>query len=542
MDEEFQKRNTDCVYFLASPLTCKKGIECEYRHSEIARLNPRDCWYWLAGSCLNLTCAFRHPPLDGCTEASSESAPPQYQCSVPVNKTNVPCYFYFNGFCNKGDKCSFLHEPDDSTPGWKSLKTASSVTDTIPLENKTSIGSDAGSAPIETHPNSCETVPKRIAGLQIIPKEDIHQSAPNIVTEQITSPHISASEGEEAAAVRSDSLIPAEGFIQSRSPICTNQSSEEQVDDHIEREEWLESSPGFDVLVDDGSENLGYEDDPEYLLAHDREGRELNNHFLGYDYEDHVEYDPAYPDAGIMYEQDIHDTSDHLDNEHTNDYVRNIPGRSRERMLDPILTRKRKFLPMDLTIDGRRAADLREHLKKRRMVDGHPVTHFSRRHDSSRLIGRSQERSRQQRTRRLHGRLASEVENNIVGSHYENEILLNGANQRGRFRHSRINRSRQHYKEKRQAKHQSLSSEVSRKLTSKKGGSVEEFTIFTGPKTLAEIKEEKRKARENGDSFGKLEHSSRTTSEDFQGPKPLSEILKDKRRTGSIMDGNNNSS
>ncbi|CAN1824969.1 Zinc finger CCCH domain-containing protein 17 [Linum perenne] len=91
MEEELQKRNTDCVYFLASPLTCKKvlssiphlnsftslfllvplflrrglahfrGAECEYRHSEMARLNPRDCWFWLSGTCLNPTCAFRHP-------------------------------------------------------------------------------------------------------------------------------------------------------------------------------------------------------------------------------------------------------------------------------------------------------------------------------------------------------------------------------------------------------------------------------------------------------------------------------------------------
>ena len=38
-----------------------QGVDCEYRHSEIARLNPRECWYWLSGSCLNLNCAFRHP-------------------------------------------------------------------------------------------------------------------------------------------------------------------------------------------------------------------------------------------------------------------------------------------------------------------------------------------------------------------------------------------------------------------------------------------------------------------------------------------------
>ncbi|RWW09094.1 hypothetical protein GW17_00027435 [Ensete ventricosum] len=98
-EEEAMKRNTDCVYFLASPLTCKKplplpsslplslppplthrtgasstadrqvrrvlliiqGSECEYRHSEGARINPRDCWYWLNGNCLNPKCSFRHP-------------------------------------------------------------------------------------------------------------------------------------------------------------------------------------------------------------------------------------------------------------------------------------------------------------------------------------------------------------------------------------------------------------------------------------------------------------------------------------------------
>ncbi|KAJ4847117.1 hypothetical protein Tsubulata_050797 [Turnera subulata] len=49
-DEEALKRNTDCVYFLASPLTCKKGSECEYRHSEYARVNPRDCYFWLNAS------------------------------------------------------------------------------------------------------------------------------------------------------------------------------------------------------------------------------------------------------------------------------------------------------------------------------------------------------------------------------------------------------------------------------------------------------------------------------------------------------------
>lgn len=38
-----------------------QGSECEYRHSDGARVNPRDCWYWFNGSCLNSKCSFRHP-------------------------------------------------------------------------------------------------------------------------------------------------------------------------------------------------------------------------------------------------------------------------------------------------------------------------------------------------------------------------------------------------------------------------------------------------------------------------------------------------
>lgn len=46
-----------CIFFLDS----LQGSECEYRHSETARFNPRDCWYWLNGNCLNPACSFRHP-------------------------------------------------------------------------------------------------------------------------------------------------------------------------------------------------------------------------------------------------------------------------------------------------------------------------------------------------------------------------------------------------------------------------------------------------------------------------------------------------
>ncbi|KAL6912371.1 hypothetical protein ACP4OV_001176 [Aristida adscensionis] len=124
-EEARRRRNTDCIYFLASPLTCKKGSECEYRHSDAARMNPRDCWYWFNGNCANPKCSFRHPPLDGVLgapttpQAAQQSAP---QVSVPVQahgsvpaggtaKQGVPCYYFQKGMCAKGNRCAFLHVP-----------------------------------------------------------------------------------------------------------------------------------------------------------------------------------------------------------------------------------------------------------------------------------------------------------------------------------------------------------------------------------------------------------------------------------------------
>eukprot|EP00250_Pteridium_aquilinum_P018453 c24093_g1_i2 orf=747-2708(-) len=132
MGDEAQKRTTDCVYFLASPLTCKKGNDCEYRHSEAARINPRDCWYWLSGNCLNANCSFRHPPLDGRPGASASAPSPPVTggnsagattaaapgiassssavpVQTPASKSTVPCYFFSQGFCAKGGKCPFSH-------------------------------------------------------------------------------------------------------------------------------------------------------------------------------------------------------------------------------------------------------------------------------------------------------------------------------------------------------------------------------------------------------------------------------------------------
>lgn len=428
-----------------------------------------------------------------------------------------------------------MHGPDGNAPAGKSTKTASTSSDAPALENKTSAGSETGSAPAETHLNPSESASKLPINLNFLPKEELQQAVPKILFLQSASPQIAVCEYDDAV-IRSESLIPAEGFIQGRSHVCTDQSSEEQVEDDIEPEERWESSPGFDVLVDDKSENLGYEDDPEYLLDLDREHRELNSHFLVYDFEDSVEYNPMYPDAELLCERDICDGFEHLDDEHLFTNVERVPGYSRGKMLGSILSRKRKLVPMELAVGDCNDMDLRNHLRRRRVIDDCRISGSSRRHGSSHLIDRSQKRpQRHGMGPRLHRRLASEVGKYTIESLGENGTFLNGANQHGLLRRSQQDRSKKHFRKRRLPKRH-FSSEVSRKPIERERRSTQESNTFTGPKTLDQIKEEKKKAEDNGDYIWKFGNSSRTTLANFQGPKPLSEILKGKRRLDSVRD------
>ena len=141
--------------------------------------------------------------------------------------------------------------------------------------------------------------------------------------------------------------------------------------------------------------------------------------------------------------------------------------------------------------------------------------------------------------RKLRGRLASKVGKHSIESMGDQGCFHNGTNQRGWLKHLEPNRSiRRPNREKRLPRRKSVSSEVSRNLISRERKSTEAANAFTGPKTLAQIREENRKIEENG---GKIRHSSRTASAGFRGPKPLSEILKDKGRLDTVRDGHSSS-
>eukprot|EP00250_Pteridium_aquilinum_P017214 c23512_g1_i1 orf=1630-3885(+) len=98
-------------------------------------MNPRDCWYWKSGNCLNARCSFRHLPLEGKSAPASSSIPtasgastsaahskPQLgsatstTATVVPSKSKTPCYFFSQGYCAKNEKCTFLHGSSVASP------------------------------------------------------------------------------------------------------------------------------------------------------------------------------------------------------------------------------------------------------------------------------------------------------------------------------------------------------------------------------------------------------------------------------------------
>ncbi|KAI3991070.1 hypothetical protein MKX01_017230 [Papaver californicum] len=555
---DIKKGNTDCVYFLASPLTCKKGMKCEFRHSEVARLNPRDCYYWLAGNCLNPTCSFRHPPSER-PETTSEPATVPQQSSLPatvpqhssilVNKVSVPCYFYFNGFCNKGDKCTFMHGPNDVSATLKVPK-KTPVANIHPPETKTYTESVKVQPAIEAPSNPVRFVTSQSAVKeQFRPQEVTPQPVKSKVLER--SPSLQASlPGNEEEPVKSDTPLSAED-VSEESPSPEQKCSGEQVEEeHIEREEWWESSPGLDVLVDNGSE--GYEDDHEYVPVHDGEVGRLHNHMLQREYEDSVGDDPMeYTGAEVMYVSGIHDVYGDLDEDKMFDYACGASKHLMDRDLDHVPYGMRKLLPRKVEVKGRNDMDLRDELRKRKRLEGYQPYRNPRRYGPTSLEIKGKEHPRLHRMN-YHPhprRLASEVSHRTIGYGSQNDRDISGDDKRSLLSLSETRRSnsRQHENEKRRKPH-FLPSEVSPKvhINRKKRGRPDATTpdLFTGPKSLAQIKEEKLKPMESGrgERFGSKRHQvfkTRTLVGDFQGPKPLNEIRKEKKMSGLMNDSSN---
>ncbi|XP_057961665.1 zinc finger CCCH domain-containing protein 17 isoform X2 [Malania oleifera] len=569
-EDDALKSNTDCVYFLASPLTCKKGSECEYRHSEYARVNPRDCWFWLNGNCLNPKCSFRHPPLDGllgtqaATSVGSSLPTSQPAPSAAVHapqsasKQAVPCIFFQKGLCLKGDRCAFLHGPN-SVNKVLQVPTAASITE--PPSPKKAFG---GLAKCIQEPKISKANILKSFELPPLVKPagetetaldknevSIHRTLPPAITVDA-----------EPLRYKATTVPPVNnGSSNSRSNRMhrglVSDDHSKDADDSIR-----ESSPGFDVLVDDelrGSDF--YHNEDQFGRTRSHEGRNLNsmNEFdLGRsaDYSSMVDVDRE-----RFRDSHGYDSYEFLQGQYAWEQRR----ASSERKLVGTTHVERRGYPKADSPDQIEESDLRLRLLKQRRVNdlrsGHDYDHDSRieerscrgpHRDSHYLPPHESSLSNRLRGRIKLPRRSSPINGNEL--HSEREL------DRGR------NRSRMSPGRPQTSSHQG-------RVQDRVKGVVQDFNNearnfwgprmkrdilddksadFAGPKSLAELKGGKNaESKEQLSSLGRQQnlkvdsHHQSEVDLSFEGPKPLSVILKRKREaeaavSGSVMLSDNN--
>ncbi|KAG9442352.1 hypothetical protein H6P81_018206 [Aristolochia fimbriata] len=608
-EEEAMKRNTDCVYFLASPLTCKKGSECEYRHSEGARMNPRDCWYWLNGNCLNPKCSFRHPPLDGflgtsggiasvgssvpsagtsvpsagssvpsavssvpsaaSSVPSAGSSMPSAGSSVPAtqgtplnqmtvvsqaagtyggNKQNVPCFYFQKGHCLKGDRCPFLHSPlpvGNMTPP-QSLPSnmANSVTERPQSLTKTvGILSKCTSEQKLRQINMDKSVEVLSQVEEVMPNNAVllkKNMAPATINKEVP--------------ISKQSSVPVTSGNGGRNSSRSSQQLE-RFQNGKEGDEFLrESSPGFDVLVDNELEDSNYYHNEDELERNPGAGgRDFNKH--GYSLSSEVKFDREPFNDFSEYDQYGRHYQYGWEHNHRSSSERVLERSSMSAM-------DRRGLLKPESPDKVDRSDLRYRLSKQRRINGSKLSsgtdmrgEFHKRED--RFVEEQVYTSRSRRDQRhlpheaskssrLQGRLKlPEIPAGDDGSDlYADREIERGRNHGrsspsrpissypGRLHHSRLNRTQEDFSIERR---------------SNRGPSVRreelDFLDFEGPKSLAELKGVKTSGKGDeqtthntgaamklGKALGQLESED---SLSFEGPKPLSVILKRKRAASS---------
>ncbi|KAK9670049.1 hypothetical protein RND81_13G173300 [Saponaria officinalis] len=278
------KRNTDCIYFLASPLTCKKGSECEYRHCESARTNPRDCYYWLNGNCMNPKCAFRHPPLDVLAPPQAGNSvgpsPPVPPSGTPApSKQAVPCVFFQQGFCLKGDRCPFLHGPFPSASHKIWPNPATTAATEAPAFKK----SFGGPQKYTQTRMGFQSLPKVVEA----PRQPQAHAVPKVVAAQLVAGDPAGKRYQAPGVIKeipkSQEIKPSridDGSLRSNAARFENQNHRNRRD---VKDSLRETSPGFDVLVDDKlRKDEYYHDEDQYVTTRGREGRRIDEFNIGH--------------------------------------------------------------------------------------------------------------------------------------------------------------------------------------------------------------------------------------------------------------------
>ncbi|CAL0306059.1 unnamed protein product [Lupinus luteus] len=544
--DEALKRSTDCVYFLASPLTCKKGNECEYRHSEYARVNPRDCWYWLNGNCLNPKCSFRHPPLDALlgtppATAAGPSVPPLQHPTpsathAPYNssKPAVPCIFFQKGLCLKGDRCAFLHGPIPNTGNKAVTQASMNSQGTEPQSFKKTFG---GIEKNNTQDRKIfqGNVAKPVGGFEAKAAQKV-ETAPQkkfFELKKHVAPPSTGFEDEDSEF----KIISTPQLTNEPTVVMSSRLHQAYVpDDHSfhngkDSDEFLrESSPGFDVLVADELRNSDYyhgEDEFGNTRGQDERNLDsLSEYDLGHSADYNLAADIGRDRFRVPQGYDSYDRTQetYMWEQHRK------PSAHLER------THRRSDSPNNAEV-----SDLRLHLSKRRKSNGlksvvahdcareshgeeHSHRHFPRK-DSLQLPSNESSISN-----RFRGRIKLPLNGGDGHPERESDRRVGSRLPSGRLPaphhgmlHDRI-RGRVQDGERRNFRDRP----VGRELTGDRTNG------FYAPRRLSEHKNgrssENRDQQFLGKRKGLRDHQQSDDGFQFEGPKPLSEILKEKKR------------
>ncbi|XP_022734182.1 zinc finger CCCH domain-containing protein 17-like [Durio zibethinus] len=563
-DEEALKRNTDCVYFLASPLTCKKGSECEYRHSEYARVNPRDCFFWLNGNCMNPKCGFRHPPLDGLlgtqvaapagstTSSSHMAATPTPASHTPYNqgvsynsrKQAVPCIFFQKGLCLKGDRCAFLHGPTTSNKGPQPTAT---ITATEPNSLKKAFGALETSQLQKFPPtNMSKTVGVPPEG-KPTRKVDAASARSGSATER-SVPHLAGLDEELPRHKATNITSVVNGSFMGRSNHLHHLNVSDELSFHAvkETDEFLrESSPGFDVLVDDELRDSNFfHDEDRYGGTRGHEGRNVNEYDIGHS----ANYDAmADVDREMFHDGQGYDSLDHVHGNYQWDQQR----ASSERIsLGPSNLERRGYSRAD-NPDHVEESDLRHRLSKHRRANGlrsvvsqnHTLENHEGEENYPGSLRDSYHLPPHESSLRNHlqGRIKLPGRSLVNATNLHSERETERGRNWGRLSPGKPQTSSYQGRLRDRIKGR-LEGEYNNKEGRSFGGPRirreimdEKNADFAGPKSLAELKVGKNTDNKEHLSLGKrksIEDLQQTRGDiSFEGPMPLSEILKRKRQS-----------
>ncbi|RCV16010.1 hypothetical protein SETIT_3G102900v2 [Setaria italica] len=486
-DSRWRRSSTDCVSFVASRFACTKGANCEFRHCEGARFNP-SCWYWFQGNCVNPSCTFRHPPLESLNQTKPLADPLLPYASASL-KAASPCYFYYNSYCKKGGNCPFLHEP----PTFNSVVgTCSGAT----TSNIAAHGNSAGDEKIESSKfalaNPCQGSPERI--------RNHHSKGVSESTSTLFN---------GAASNAPETSIDAVGYMKSSTP--SDQSSGDPAMEHAEQDESRDSSPGFDVLVDDGLPN---KIDLEHQLAQERGTDVLNvENYIG----DPVVYGLDYHNAEYQ-EQGLSDFERGC-------YLEGVHGHSCLTTLRHIPHIRSDHVNSNSEEHGKKFFNPRSLMGSRADFDHQntQIGHISKQRPERRRSAKGKNgRTKRHRTHEprngseeIEQRPTHDMHNSLMGDCSRSLVC---ATFRGQKKKSR---RKQHHA------HSARSSNY----TNANAKHIDDPENFTGPKSLAQIKEEKCRSRPSFSHPTVHVAHGRSFSNDFEGPKSLSELLKAKGRT-----------